>query len=478
MRKAVFILLAVCGAGAVLWACAPAAHAAEAADVVAKVDVNGAKEAAPLADGTGTVSVSLVKADLRAVVTALARSNGINLVGSDKLTGSVTLHLTDAPVLQALVVILKNAGFVLVKKDNGIYEISTEAELLKAGGAVTVKIFTLKFAEVAKVAKLLVPNAVPEAASIAENPEANQLIISATADQLRKVAMILKAVDTPKLQVAIQARIVEIFTDRAKSVGTELTLTKEGGALGDSGVGTVSIDLTQSPMQASTIDIGFVSDRLDAAISALTQKDVAEVLSAPRVTTGHGHKAEIKVVNNEPVITRTTRVVDSVTVTDETVTFEETGVTLIVTPRVLSAGKIEMVVEPSVKELTGTTDTNPPVPIISDRSAKTQVVISDGQWLVIGGLMRHSERERVRGVPLLMDIPYLGWFFKTKSTVREKSNLVFFVSATVLNDKKAKQDADTEKAAILKHREDHGLEGGPFPKPESKAPAEQPEQKK
>ena len=476
----VLILLAVCGAGAGICAFAPVARAAEAADVVAKADVTGVEEtaSASTATGTGTVSVSLVKADLRAVVTALARSNGINLVGSDKLTGSVTLHLTDAPVLQALVVILKNAGFVLVKKDNGIYEISTEAELLKAGGAVTVKIFTLKFAEVAKVAKLLVPNAVPEAASIAENPEANQLIISATADQLRKVAMILKAVDTPKLQVAIQARIVEIFTDRAKSVGTELTLTKEGGALGDSGVGTVSIDLTQSPMQASTIDIGFVSDRLDAAISALTQKDVAEVLSAPRVTTGHGHKAEIKVVNNEPVITRTTRVVDSVTVTDETVTFEETGVTLIVTPRVLSAGKIEMVVEPSVKELTGTTDTNPPVPIISDRSAKTQVVISDGQWLVIGGLMRHSERERVRGVPLLMDIPYLGWFFKTKSTVREKSNLVFFVSATVLNDKKAKQDADTEKAAILKHREDHGLEGGPFPKPESKAPAEQPEQKK
>ena len=477
MRKAVLILLVICGAGAAICAFAPAACAAEAADVVAKADVNGVKGTAPAKAGSGTVSVSLESADLRAVVTALARSNGINLVGSGKLTGKVTLHLTDAPVLQALVVILKNAGFVLVKKDNDIYEIMTEAELLKAGSAATVRVFTLKFAEVAQVAKVLVPNGIPEAASIAQNPATNQLIISGTAEQLRKVEMIIKAVDTQVPQVAIQARIVEIFTDRAKSVGASLTVTKEGGALGDRGVGEVIIDLTQSTVASSTFDATFVSDRIDAAISALTQKDVAEVLSAPRVTTGHGRKAEIKVVNNEPVVTRTTRVVDNVTVTDETVTFEETGVTLVVTPRVLADGKIEMVVEPSVKELTGTTDTDPAVPIINTRSAKTRVTISDGQWLVIGGLMRYSERERVRGIPLLMDIPLLGWLFKTKYTVREKSNLVFFVSGTVLNDKKAKQDADKEQKTIRTHRKVNNMEGGPFPKQETNPPVSPPEKK-
>ena len=126
------------------------------------------------------------------------------------------------------------------------------------------------------------------------------------------------------------------------------------------------------------------------------------------------------------------------------------------------------------KERTGTTDTDPPVPIISDRYADTKVVISDGQWIVIGGLIRSSERERVRGVPLLMDIPYLGWFFKTKQTVTEKSNLVFFVQATVLTDEKAKQGADEKKAAILTHRKTNGLAGGPFPKPEPEAPTKEP----
>ncbi len=128
MKKAALILLAVFVVNAGLCAFVPAACAAEAGRDVAKADMNGAKGAAPAAAGSGTVSVSLESADLRAVVTALARSRGINLVGSDKLAGKVTLHLTDAPILQALVVILKNAGFVLVKKDNEIYEIMTEGE--------------------------------------------------------------------------------------------------------------------------------------------------------------------------------------------------------------------------------------------------------------------------------------------------------------------------------------------------------------
>ncbi|MFH1731279.1 MAG: secretin N-terminal domain-containing protein [Planctomycetota bacterium] len=486
MRKAVLTILAAClmfGLGGPGWGGASRALAAEepagaAVDAVVKADPQGVKEITPGKTGPGTVSVSLESADLRAVVTALARANNINLVGSDKLTGKVTLHLTDAPVLDALIVILKNAGFVLTKKDNGMYEVMTEAESLKADGAAKVKIFTIKFADIAQVAKVLVPSALPDASSIAANPATNQLIVSGTEEQLRKAEQIIKAVDTPLPQVAIEARIIEVFVDRAKSLGVSLTLAGKSKQFGGEGVGTVGIDLTQSAVQSATFDATFLSDRVDGLISTLTQKDVAEVLSAPRVTTGHGRQAEIKIVDQEPVITRTTRVVDQVTVTDETVTFQETGVTLTVTPRVLADDRIEMIVEPSVKELTGTTDTDPPVPIINTRSAKTQVTISDGKWLVIGGLMRYSERERERGVPLLKDIPLLGWFFKTTYTVREKSNLVIFVAATVLDDKKAEQDADAEQSKIRTHREKHGLKGGPFPPAGGEAPVPRPEPKK
>ena len=447
----------------------PASGGLWAAEVAA---VREADKTAGPRNGEEKVSVSLVSADLRAVVTALARAHNINLVGSDKLSGKVTLHLNNAPVLQALEIILKNAGFVLMPKENGIYEIMTTAEsakVQKAGAVPRVQIFTLKYADVEKVAKLLVPNAIPEAKSIASDPASNQLIIGGTAEQFKKVEQIIEAVDRPVPQVVIRARIVEIFTDRANSVGVSIGALMECDKVSDGGDATFDIDLTQSPVAASTFAFGLVTRLLDIKLNALAQKEVAEVLSAPKVTTGHGRKAEIKVVNQVPVITRQTRVVDGVTITDETVTFKETGLTLVVTPRVLAENKVEMVVVPSVLELTGWTDTQPPAPIIDTRSAETTVTIEDGKWLVIGGLMRYNERKMVRGLPVLKDLPGIGWLFSTTYTIREQSNLVIFVSATVLNNERAQKDTDKELWRIQKHRRPHDMHGGPFPPPEDPA---------
>lgn len=420
-------------------------------------------------NGEGVVSLSLESADLRAVVTALARAHGINVVGSDKLTGNVTLHLNKAPVLEALEIILQNAGFVLVKKEGGIYEIVPAAEAVKGdtGKQVPrVEIFPLKYADVEEVAKLLVPNAVPDVKAIAKDAASNQLIISGTDDQLKKVQQIIEAVDRALPQVAIQARIVEIYADRARSLGVSLDFDFREEKPNQKG--TIGFDLTQNPVEVATFSFAYLTRRIDASLTALVQKEVAEVLSAPQVTTGHGRRAEIKVVNQIPVITRTTRVVDQVTITDETVTFKETGLTLTVTPRVLADGKIEMQVEPSVLQLTGWTDTNPPAPIVDTRSAKTAVTISDGRWLVIGGLMRYNERSNERGIPLLKDVPWIGWLFRTTYTTREKSDLIILVSATVLDDAKAEQQVSDTESKMREHRKEGPLEGGPFPAPEKK----------
>jgi protein transport protein HofQ len=409
--------------------------------------------------GNQTVSVSLESADLRAVVTALARTFDINLVGSDKLRGKVTLHLQDVPANEAIEVILKNAGFELVRKNNRIYEVLTPAEAAKVRAtlnAASLQVYTLKFAQVAQVAKLLVPNAVPDKSSIAENAESNQLIIRATPAQLADVEKIIEAVDQPLPQIAIRSRIVEINVDRARSLGVSLTVT---GKTSSGGTGTVEVDLGQTTTKTKTLNLSFINDRIDAELNALSQKDVAEVLSAPNITTGHGRPAEFKVVNQVPYITRTTRVVDNVTVTDENITFKETGLTLTVTPRALADGKIQMVVQPSVLELTGFTDTDPPAPIIDTRSTKTDVTIDDGTWLVIGGMMRHNEQKVVRGIPVLMHIPLIGWLFRTEQTIMEKSNLVVLITATVLNKQKVAKTTGKFKQKLKDHRDTHELKG-------------------
>ncbi|MFO7897801.1 MAG: secretin N-terminal domain-containing protein [Planctomycetota bacterium] len=497
---------------------------AVASGLVRAGDLPGASGEA--AGGGRGISVSLEKADLRAVVTALARAHQINLVGTGKLSGEVTLHLSEAPVLEALEVILKNAGFVMVRRESGIYEVlsakeqakaqkpdepakvvvfslvyadveetadllvpailpdasqvkedvesrrlivtgtdrqlSRVAEVLKAFDKPVrlVRVFELRYKEAEAAAKLLVPGAVPEEASIAKDPLSNRLIIVGTQDQLRKVEQILAEVDRPLPQVSITAKIVEIKVDRARSLGISITEFFKSSKFGDAGSGELGIDLTQSPVSATTVNASFVSDRIDAAVKALVEKDVAEILSEPTVATGHKQKAEMNVVNQVPVITRHTRVVDQVTLTDEEVTFKETGVKLQVTPRVLADGQIEMDIQPAVLELTGWTDTDPAAPIIDTREAKTVVTIADGKWVVIGGLMRYNERKLRRGVPVLMDAPLIGGLFSTTLKTREKSNLVILVSATLLDDVEAAAQRKEFEERLWQHRQEHEFHSG------------------
>lgn len=417
----------------------------------------------------GGVSLFIESADLRAVVTALAEAHNVNVVGTDKLAGSVTVRLVNAPVLVALHAILRNAGFELVESEGGIYKILTREEAAKAELArqeLRVQIVPIRFADPKEVAKLLAPSAIPDAKDVTCDATSNQLIITGTDEQMRRVQQIVAAVDVATPQVMIEARIVEVLADKAEALGAKLKLGhKFDGASGDPKEAKLLMDLTQATTQAATLGLNFSCRFIDAALSSLVQHDAAEVLSAPKVTTGHNRRAEIKVTDQVPVITRTTRIVDQVTVTDETVTFQETGLTLTVVPRVLSDQRIEMAVEPSVRELTGYTDTDPPAPIIDTRSAKTMVTIENGRWLVIGGLMRYREERTERGIPILKDLPLVGWFFRTSRTTREKRNLVIFLSATVLDPPTVEREVNRQHSEIDGYRDEGVLQGGPFAPP-------------
>jgi len=410
------------------------------------------------------VSVSFESADLRAVVTGIAAASGLNVVGSDKLTGAVTVRLDDAPALESLVLILRNAGFSLVQEEGDIYRIAPRAEIEMPPPPPLIQVHTvrLQYVQPEQAAKLLVPHALSDAQKISQDPDSGYLIISGTVEEIAKAQQILEAIDTPPRQVAIVARLVEVKTDRAKSLGFDLTAICDRR---EDTTTTLTFDLSQESTAANTLVFSVVNDNILTTLDALVQKDVAEVLSAPNVTTTHGREAVMKITDRVPVITRTTRIVDQVTVTDEQVSFEETGVTLTVTPRVLGGNRVALSIEPSVKELTGYTDTDPPAPIIDTRSTTTEVTMQSGKWLVIGGMIRHNESVLERGVPLLKDLPWIGRVFTTKRTVREKSNLIVLVSATVLDDEAIDAEVRRATRSVRGHSRQHGLEGIPVSPP-------------
>jgi type II secretory pathway component GspD/PulD (secretin) len=419
------------------------------------------------------ISLALESADVRAVVTALARALDINLIGGDQLSGTVTVRLDEAPGLRSLEMILNNAGFALVEVGERMYQIAPIDGEGRRRGALRVRALRLQYADTERAAAVLVPSVIPDASRIVEDPETRQLLIAGTEEDIAEAQRVLAAIDERPAQVAIQARFIEIFTDRAKKLGAKVTLAKATTEVDpeDGTTKTISqdytFDLTQTmPAAADSFTYTLVGDKvapgvvkgITATIDALAQKDAAQILSAPNVTASHGREATMKVVDQVPVITRsTTQVVDQVTVTDETVEFKEAGVTLTVTPRVVAGRRVSLLIEPSVKEVTGYTETDPPQPIIDTRTAKTAVMMASGQWLIIGGMIRSRERKFTRGIPLLKDIPLVGALFRTSQTTREKTNLIILVSTRVLDDATVSADARRVRERLDGHRRGNGL---------------------
>jgi len=410
----------------------------------------------------GGLVLTLEGVDIRTAVGGLARQNGLNLVGVDKLKGTVTAYLTNVSVQDALDAILKSHGFGL-RQSGAIWEIvpkeqeererareereraRVDEQLAAEEHEVLLRQFEVKYAELDRAVAALVPGVVPEASQISQYPESGILIVKGTASQLTEVESVLKLIDVPIPQILIRARIFEVSQNRAEDLGVEwkkVTLKSPQD---------IRMDLSQ-PIGRPSFMWGYVRGDVELSLEALVEKKAADILSEPQVTTTNNKTATIKVVDKVPVITRTLQIVNEQTITTDAVTFEEAGLTLEVTPRVVGGDHVFLKLSPSVKELVGFTDTTPKQPIINSREATTEVMIRDGAWLVIGGLMRNTINANKRKVPLLGSIPLLGLPFRSKSGTIEKSNLLILVSATILDDDSIGQQTRSATEGLEKLR--------------------------
>lgn len=403
----------------------------------------------------GGLVLTLEGVDIRTAVGGLARQNGLNLVGVDKLKGTVTAYLTNVSVQDALDAILKSQGFGL-RQSGAIWEIvpkeqeereraRVEEEIVAEEQELLLRQFPVKYAALDRAVSALVPGVVPDKSQISQYPESGILIVKGTASQLSEVESVLKLIDVPIPQILIRARIFEISQNRAEDLGVEWKKVTLKGPQ------DIRMDLSQ-PIGRPSFMWGYVRGDLELSLEALVEKKVADILSEPQVTATNNQPATIKVVDKVPVITRTLQIVNEQTITTDAVTFEEAGLTLEVTPRVVGGDHVFLKLSPSVKELVGFTDTTPKQPIINSREATTEVMIRDGAWLVIGGLMRNTINANKRKVPLLGSIPLLGLPFRSKSGTIEKSNLLILVSATILDDDSIGQQTRSATEGLEKLR--------------------------
>jgi type IV pilus assembly protein PilQ len=313
--------------------------------------------------------------------------------------------------------------------------------------------------------------------------KSKMLVITDTASTLDKIRnVILPKVDVKPKQVLIETKIIEVNRNKLRDLGLDWGLGGSGAATSNtiqftnankSGTakvgghaGTIASGTTPSVFGPSTTGIlGYgpynagaelifqklTGTKFEAVIHALEDDADTNTLSAPRIMTLDNQEASMLVGYHTPIlgstVTAGTDTGSGPTVTQTLDYYQEIGIRLNVVPQISEDGYINMIIHPSITSSTSnvaatstagtgstatTTTTN--YPIIDVREAQTQVLLKDGETVVIGGLLKDVKSKEIIGIPFLMDMPWLGKFFRRETVDTQKIDLLIFITAKIMKE--------------------------------------------
>lgn len=284
----------------------------------------------------------------------------------------------------------------------------------------------------------------------------NALVVRADPALMREIMNVVEQLDQRRSQVLIQAAIVEVSGDDARQLGVQWAAgdpTKGVGLINFSAAGTplsslATAALSPTPVVPSISEgatLGFGKSETNsngdrtfygAIIQALSSVTNANLLSTPSIMTLDNQEAKIVVGQNVPFITGTTTSASTTTANPfQTIERQDVGITLRVKPSIGEGGTVRLEIEQEVSAvLPSATGINSADLITSKRSIKTTVLADDRQTIVLGGLIRDDATKTVSKVPLLGDIPLLGYLFRATSNKKTKQNLLVFLQPTLLLD--------------------------------------------
>ena len=277
--------------------------------------------------------------------------------------------------------------------------------------------------------------------SITPDKATNSLVIMASPADYQSLVNVIQKLDKRRRQVFVQAVVAEVSLDKLKEFGVQLGVT--GGGTKGNTAGAAAFDPfnfigSVDPAQAAVFTAlkGLVntssSNILTAAnLKALVTNGVVNVLSTPTIMTSDNKEAEIFVGENVPFITGTN--LSSTGLSQQSIDRKDTGITLKITPQITEGEYVKLDIYQEISAVKDALNKGAAADITTTkRSAKTSVVVKDKETVVIGGLIQDSDTETVNKIPLLGDIPLLGYLFKTKSTERKKTNLMILLTPRII----------------------------------------------
>ena len=310
-------------------------------------------------------------------------------------------------------------------------------------------------------------------AIIQGDEETNALIITADPNTLKNLKAVIRQLDIRRAQVLVEAIIAEITTNNNKEVGVGIAVdgtTRESGALpagisNFAGVGDLLLSVatgTAPTTLPSGLSFGLGGDngsgiRYGALLRALQTDQNTNILSTPNIVTLDNEEAELIVGQNLPFVTGSFTGTGSTNPNNpfQTIERQDVGLTLKVTPQINEGDTVQMVIEQEVSSvIPGTFEQGIAT---RKRSIKTSVLVDDGGILILGGLIADEVSDTQSKVPLLGDIPVIGFLFRTENTTKSKQNLMVFLRPTILRDHKDASFVTNEKYTHLR-----GVESGAY----------------
>ncbi|NLI10932.1 MAG: type IV pilus secretin PilQ [Elusimicrobia bacterium] len=422
------------------------------------------------------ISFDYNEADIKEVLNMMASRAGLNVIYGDDVSGTLTISLKNVPFDEAFRTILNVKGLAAQQVGENILRIATPKTFSseQKNAMLQTRIFFLNYTKASEIKTQIesVASAEGRTASKCNVDETNNaLIITDTPLGLESSSRLIKNLDRMPKQVLIEAKLVEVALDSDFHLGIQWSASgnSNGNYIGandiNSAIGPTtqfggqksiipnysagSINGTQGNLSASAggtgvelpanviygaFRLGRVTSNFmfDSVISAAAKKGKAKVLSDPKVATLNNKEANINITTQIPYTTTETTGSTPPVLTTKVV-YLTTGIVLKVTPTITSDGKIAMRVNPSVSQPSPTiTPVAGGAPGIDTRSADTNVIVQDGETIVIGGLIHDTQSDYVFKVPLLGDIPILGYLFRKKSVTRSRMELLIFVTPKII----------------------------------------------
>jgi len=419
---------------------------------------------------TGTrVSFEFKDIDIHNLLRILAEVSKKNLVVADDVKGTVTIRLRNVPWDQALDLILRSKG--LGKEEEGniiriapLERLQAEREAAaKAQEAkeiaqpLLVRIIPVNYALASEIAPK-VQDLLTKRGSLTVDQRTNTIIVKDVADAISRAQALVRTLDTQTPQVLISSRIVETSTNFSRELGIQWggsfsasqatgnatglafphNIGGSGSVPGNVGAGGAvpqqpnwAVSFPAGGGESSGGAIGFTfgsaggAAQLNLRLSALESKGLLKTVSAPKVTTLDNREAVIGQGVSIPFSQVSAAGVNTV--------FVEAKLELRVTPHVTSDGSILMKIRASNNQPSENVRGANGQPAITKREAETEVLVKDGDTTVIGGIYTRRTSESVGQIPFLGDIPVLGWFFKSRSVSDERTELLIFISPTIVN---------------------------------------------